>query len=95
MTKQWKLIAACAALGLLIAAFFFVFVGILGIVDGTLYTAMSVLCPPSVLSIPFSEAMKDKGGLHVKFSFLFPSSLRLCVRFVFLLRVLCALRALC
>ena len=49
---------------MLIAAFFFVFVGILGIVDGTLYTAMLVLCPPSVLAIPFSEAMKDKGGLY-------------------------------
>jgi hypothetical protein len=65
MSKQWKLIGGCAALGLLIAAFFFIFVGILGIVDGTLYTAMLVFCPPSLLAIPFSEAMRDKSGFYV------------------------------
>jgi len=65
MSKQWKLIVACAALGLLIAAFFFIFVGVLGIVDGTFYTAMLVLCPPSLLSIPLSEAMKDRSGFYV------------------------------
>lgn len=64
MSKQWKLIAGCAALGLLTAAFFFIFVGVLGIVDGTLYTAMVIFCPPSLLSIPFSEAMKDKSGFY-------------------------------
>jgi uncharacterized membrane protein YGL010W len=64
MSKQWKLIVACAALGLLIAAFFFIFVGVLGIVDGTFYTAMVVLCPPSLLSIPLSEVMKDKSGFY-------------------------------
>jgi len=65
MSKQWKLIGVCAAVGLLVAAFFFIFVGILGIVDGTLYTAMLVLCPSSLLSIPFSEAMRDKSGFYV------------------------------
>ena len=64
MNKQRKLIAGCAALGFLIAAFFFVFVGLLGIVDGTFYTAMVILCPPSLLSIPLSEAMKDKSGFY-------------------------------
>jgi hypothetical protein len=64
MSKQWKLIGGCAALGLLIAAFFFIFVGILGIVDGTLYDAMVVLCPPSLLSIPLSDAMGDKSGFY-------------------------------
>jgi hypothetical protein len=29
MSKQWKLISASAALGLLMAAFFFIFVGLL------------------------------------------------------------------
>lgn len=65
MSKQWKLIAACAALGFLVAGFFFIFVGVLGIVDGTFYTAMLVLCPPSLLAIPFSEAMRDKSGFYV------------------------------
>ena len=65
MSKQWKLKVTCAALGLLIAAFFFIFVGMLGIVDGTFYTAMLVLCPPVLLAIPFSEAMRDKSGFYV------------------------------
>jgi hypothetical protein len=64
MSKQWKLIAASAALGLLMAAFFFIFIGILGVVDGTLYTAMVVLCPPSLLCIFFAEAMKDKSAFY-------------------------------
>ena len=64
MNKQWKLIGGCAALGMLIAAFFFIFVGILGIVDGTFYTAMLVLCPPSLLSIPFSEVMRNRSGFY-------------------------------
>ena len=65
MNKQWKLISGCAPLGLLITGFLFVFVGVLGTVDGTLYTAMVILCPASMLSIPFSEAMKDKNGFYV------------------------------
>ncbi len=65
MSKQWKLIVGFAALGLLIAAFFFIFVGILGIVDGSVYTAMLVFCPPSLLAIPFSETMRDKSGFYV------------------------------
>jgi hypothetical protein len=58
------MIGGCAAVGLLVAAFFFIFVGIMGVVDGTLFTAMLVLCPPSLLSIPFSEAMRDKSGFY-------------------------------
>jgi hypothetical protein len=65
MSKQWKLIWGCAALGLVMAAFFIIFVGILGAEDGDLYDAMLVLCPPSLLTIPFSEVMKNKGGLYV------------------------------
>jgi hypothetical protein len=64
MSRQWKLIAACAAVGFLIAAFFFVFVGVLGAVEGTFYTAMVIFCPPSLLAIPFSEVMRDKGGFY-------------------------------
>ena len=65
MTRQWKLIAACAALGLLVAAFFFIFVGILGADEGTFLTGMLVLCPPSLLCIPLSEVMKDKSSFYV------------------------------
>jgi len=64
MSKQWKLIWGCAALGLLIAAFFVIFVGIFGADNGDLYTPMLVLCPPSLLAIPFSEVMKNRGGLY-------------------------------
>jgi hypothetical protein len=64
MSDQWKLIGGFAAAGLLIAAFFFIFVGVLGVVDGTFYTAMLILCPPSLLSFPLSEAMKDRSGFY-------------------------------
>ena len=64
MDKEWRLITGFAVLGFVVAAFFFIFVGVLGIVDGTLYDAMVVLCPPSLLSIPLSEAMKDKSGFY-------------------------------
>jgi hypothetical protein len=64
MSKQWKFIAGCATVGFLVAVFFFIFVGVLGIVDGTFYTAMVIFCPASLLSIPFSEAMKDKSGFY-------------------------------
>jgi hypothetical protein len=67
MSKQWKMIWGCAALGLLIAAFFVIFVGILGADDGTFLDAMLILCPPSLLSIPFSGVMKNKGGLYAVF----------------------------
>jgi hypothetical protein len=50
MSKQWKLISASAALSLLMAAFFFIFVGFLGVVDSTLYTAMRV-CRAFVLPL--------------------------------------------
>ena len=33
-----------------------------GELDATLYAAFAILCPPSLLCIPFSEAMKDKGS---------------------------------
>src|SRR5258708_1689271 len=65
MTKQRKLIAACGALGLLVAAFFIIFVGILGADDGTFLTGMVVFCPPSLLAIPLSDAMKGKSGFYV------------------------------
>ena len=64
MSKQWKLIAGCAALGLLVAAFFFIIVGILGDDDGTVLTAMVVSCPPSLLSIYLGDAMRDKNSFY-------------------------------
>jgi hypothetical protein len=64
VNKEWRLITGFAVFGLVVAAFFFILIGVLGIVDGTLYTAMVVLCPASLLSIPFSEAMKDKSGFY-------------------------------
>jgi hypothetical protein len=62
MSKQWKLIAGCGALGFLVAAFFSVFVGVLGADDGTFLTGMVLFCPPYLLAIPLSEVMKGKSS---------------------------------
>ena len=36
--------------------------------DASLYTAFAILCPPSLLCIPFGEAMKDKGSFYAIWS---------------------------
>ena len=60
MSKQSKLIVACAAVGLIVAVVVFMYVNFLGEFDGTLYTAFAILSPPSILGIPLREVMKEK-----------------------------------
>jgi hypothetical protein len=60
MSKQSKLIVACAAVGLIVAVVVFMYVNFLGEFNGTLYTAFAILCPPSILCIPLREVMKEK-----------------------------------
>ena len=52
MSKQSKLIVACAAVGLIVAVVVFMYVNFLGEFNGTLYAAFAILCPPSILCFP-------------------------------------------
>ena len=66
MSKQWRLIVVCAAIGLAVTAVIFLYVDLdlLGESDAGLYTAFAILCPPSLLCFPFSEVMKNKAGFY-------------------------------
>ncbi len=57
MSKEWRLIAICGALGLLVTAAIVSYLRLFGMNDDLL-TAFVVLCLPSLLCIPFNEAMK-------------------------------------
>ena len=54
----------CAILGLVVAGLIVLYVDLSAEFDASLYTGFAILCPPSLLSIPFSEAMKNKGGFY-------------------------------
>ena len=60
MSRQGRLIAICGALGLLVTAAIVSYLKLFGMNDDLL-TAFAVLCPPSLLCIPFNEAMKNTG----------------------------------
>jgi len=64
MSKQWRLIVGCAGLGLAVTAFIFSYVNFWGEFDTTLYNAFVILCPPALVCIPLSEAMKHEGDLY-------------------------------
>lgn len=68
MDKSWKLIAGFAAVGILVAALIFLYLNLPGEFDATLYNAFAVLCPPSLLCIPFRDAMKGKVSLYALWS---------------------------
>ena len=68
MDKEWRLITSLAVFGLVVAALILLYLNLVGEFDATLYTAFAILCPPSLLCIPFSEAMKDKGSFYVIWS---------------------------
>lgn len=55
-------------LGLLVTALIVLYIDLSGEFDVHLYTAFAILCPPSLLCFPFSEAMKDKGGFYAIWS---------------------------
>jgi|GraSoi_2013_40cm_1033754.scaffolds.fasta_scaffold69610_2 hypothetical protein len=58
MNRQWRLIVICGALGLLVAAAIISYLKLFGMNDDLL-TAFVILCPPSLLCIPFNEAMRN------------------------------------
>jgi hypothetical protein len=60
MNSQWRLIVICGALGLLVAAAIISYLKLFGMNDDLL-TAFVILCPPSLLCIPFNAAMKNTG----------------------------------
>ncbi|HLZ50628.1 MAG TPA: hypothetical protein VKP61_07755 [Candidatus Acidoferrum sp.] len=68
MDKDWRLITGSAVFGFVVAALIFLYLNRSGEFDANLYTAFAVLCPPSLLCIPFSEAMKDRGGFYAVWS---------------------------
>ena len=68
MDKDWKLIIASAVCGLLVSAAIYVYLSLSGEFDAYIYTTFLVLCPPSLLCIPFSEAMKVKGVFYAVWS---------------------------
>ena len=68
MTKEWKLIAVFAAVGLLIAVSIFLYISRANYFDETLFTPFVIFCPPSLLCFPFSEVMKHESGLYIIWS---------------------------
>jgi hypothetical protein len=68
MSKQWRVIAGCAVLGLMVTTLIVLYMDLSAEFDAHLYTAFAILCPPSLLCIPFSEAMKHKGGYYAIWS---------------------------
>jgi hypothetical protein len=66
--KDWRLITRFAVFGLVVAALIFLYQNLSGEFDASLYTGFAILCPPSLLCIPFSDAIKDKVGLYAIWS---------------------------
>jgi len=66
--RDWRLITSFAVFGLVVAVLIFLYLYRVGEFDATLYSAFAILCPPSLLCIPFSEAMKDKRIFYATWS---------------------------
>lgn len=59
MESESRLIARFAVTGLLVSVLVFLCLNFLVEFDSTLYTAFAILCPPALLCIPRSAAMKE------------------------------------
>jgi hypothetical protein len=68
MSKQWRLILVCAALGLGVTTLIVLYIDLSGEFDTGLYTTFAILCPPSLLCFPFSEVMKGRTGFYAIWS---------------------------
>jgi hypothetical protein len=68
MSKQWRLIVVCAALGLAVAAMIFLYINLSGEFYAELYTGFAIFCSPSLLCLAFSDAIKHKDGLYAIWS---------------------------
>ena len=59
--KDWKLITGFAVFGLVVACL----IAYMTSSDTLELDLLVIFCPPILLSISFSEVMKDKGGFYV------------------------------
>jgi hypothetical protein len=57
--RESRLIAHFASVGLLTSVLVFLYLKFVGEFDSTIYTAFAILCPPALVCIPLSEAMKE------------------------------------
>jgi hypothetical protein len=64
MDTDSKLIWRFAAIGLLVSSLVFAYIQFFGFFDATLYTLVAAVCPPSLLCIPFSDVMREKGSSY-------------------------------
>ena len=48
----------------LVSSLVFAYIQFLGFFDATLYTLFAAVCPPSLLCIPLSDVMKEKGSSY-------------------------------
>jgi hypothetical protein len=63
MDKQWRLITGCALCGLLVTAVIVACIK-LAAVDLNLVVTFVILCPPSLLSMYFSQITRDNVGFY-------------------------------
>jgi hypothetical protein len=66
--RSWRVITGFAVFGLFVAVLIFLYLNRSREFDANLYTAFAILCPPSLLCLPFSEAMKDNGIFYAVWS---------------------------
>jgi len=64
MDTDSKLIWRFAVIGLVVSTLVFAYIQLFGFFDATLYTLFAAVCPPSLLCIPFSDVMKEKGSSY-------------------------------
>jgi hypothetical protein len=62
--RESRLIARFAVIGLLISVLVFLYLKFFGEFDSTVYTAFAILCPPALMCISLSEAMKEHSGFY-------------------------------
>jgi hypothetical protein len=68
--KGWHLIAGFAVFGLVITAVIVTYLDFSVAFDAPLDALFVILCPPSLLTIPYSEAMNDNGEFYLVWSFI-------------------------
>jgi hypothetical protein len=68
--KGWHLIVGFAVDGLMITAVIASYAKSSAAFDVPLDALFVILCPPSLLSIPYSAAMKDNGDFYLVWSFI-------------------------
>jgi len=62
--KESRLIARFAVIGLLVSVLVFLYLKFISEFEPTLYTAFAILCPPALMCLPLSEAMKERSVFY-------------------------------